>query len=335
MTPAAPSDAEIVRCLERGLGRRGDRACVAGVERKPYAYATSFPLEEVLAHLSDGRMLHLILKDLSWERLLGDARRTKPRFLYEPRRCIQTYDNLLWGADMGAPCLGTLVDEGRGRYLLLLEKVSGVELWQIGDLAVWESVARWLARFHRRFAGVGEDILGRNPHLLRYGPELLRTWPRRAVDVAAKRGVDASHRRRLEHIAGRYDIVVEELTSGPQLFVHGELYPANVLVSEGPGASVWPIDWEMAGVGSPLLDVAALTGGWDAPTREKLVAAYIDELGPVPWWEEDGDVAVALDCCRLHYALQWLGWSPAWSPPPEHARDWVSEALELAERLEL
>ena len=31
--------------------------------------------------------------------------------------------------------------------------------------------------------------------------------------------------------------------------------------------------------------------------------------------------------CRLHLALQWLGWSPDWRPPPEHAHDWLGEAL--------
>ena len=32
---------------------------------------------------------------------------------------------------------------------------------------------------------------------------------------------------------------------------------------------------------------------------------------------------------------QWLGWSPSWSPPPEHAHDWLNEALTLAEKLSL
>jgi len=31
--------------------------------------------------------------------------------------------------------------------------------------------------------------------------------------------------------------------------------------------------------------------------------------------------------------VRWLGWSPQWSPPPEHAQDWLHEALSLAEKL--
>ena len=42
-----------------------------------------------------------------------------------------------------------------------------------------------------------------------------------------------------------------------------------------------------------------------------------------------------LEFCRLHQAVQWLGWSPSWTPPPEHAQNWLKEALRCAERLEL
>jgi thiamine kinase-like enzyme len=130
---------------------------------------------------------------------------------------------------------------------------------------------------------------------------------------------------------------VARLTNGPQLLVHGELYPSNVLVAgAGAAVEVWPVDWEMAGVGSPLLDLAALTSGWEGDVQADLVDAYLDEMGPGGWWASDRDeVGELLDCCRLHYALQWLGWSPQWSPPREHARDWVSEALALGERLGL
>ena len=318
--PGAPTDEDIVACLD-GPG-------VAGMDRRPYPYATSYPLEEVTVRLDDGRTLSLILKDLTWERLLPEARKTKPRFLYEPRRCIETYRRVLAETGVGTTCHGTFADDRTGRYWLLIEKVAGVELWQIGDLGAWESVARWLARFHRSFAEEGDRVRKRNAYLLTYGPDYLRLWPKRALDV-----VSTDDRRRLEGIVARYDQVVERLTAVPPSFVHGELYPSNVLVDVADdGLAVWPIDWEMAGVGSPLLDLAALTAGWQGEELAKLVEAYLDELGRVSWL---GDAAALLDCCRLHYAFQWLGWSPEWSPPAEHARDWVSEAIRLGERLGL
>ena len=320
MSPGAPTDEEIVACLEV--------PGVAGMERRPYAYATSYPLEEVTVRLDDGRTLSLILKDLTWERLLADARRSKPHFLYEPRRCIETYRRLLAERGVGARCHGAFADDRTGRYWVLIEKVPGVELWQIGDLGTWESVARWLAGFHRSFADEGERVRQRNPYLLIYGPDYLRLWPARALDVAS-----GDDRRRLTAVVAGYDQVVDRLAAIPPSFVHGELYPSNVLVDvAGDGVAVWPIDWEMAGVGAPLLDLAALTAGWEGAEQAKLVDAYLDERGPAEWL---ADVHALLDCCRLHYALQWLGWSPEWSPPPEHARDWVSEAVRLGERLGL
>lgn len=40
-----------------------------------------------------------------------------------------------------------------------------------------------------------------------------------------------------------------------------------------------------------------------------------------------------LDDCRLHIAVQWLAWSLEWTPPAEHAHDWVSEAISVADRI--
>jgi hypothetical protein len=337
MTSGPPSDTEVRRGLEERLRYRGDSVAVAGLERKPYAYATSFPLEEVVVRLADGRRLHLLLKDLTWERLLDEARRSKPRFLYEPRRCIATYEDVLSESGLGVECYGSFADDVAGRYWVLLEKVPGVELWQIGDFTTWETVARWLARFHLRFAAGVDELGRRNPYLLRYGPDLLRLWPTRALDaLAANVGTSTEQLDRLASMASGYDGVVERLSAIPASFVHGELYPSNVLVGgEGPNVNVWPVDWEMAGLGPPLLDLAALASGWEPDEQAKLVQAYVDELGPGPWRWSDEELGVLLDGCRLHYAWQWLGWSTDWSAPAEHVRDWVSEALELGVRLGL
>lgn len=293
---------------------------MTAIERAPYAYATSFPLEAVEARLDDGPTLRLILKDLTWDRLLGQAHATKPPFLHEPRRCIDTYARVLRGTGVGPAFYGS-----SGSWFLV-ERVPGVELWQIGDFSTWEAVARWLAGFHQLFAERVDELPAQNPHLLRYGPELLQVWPARAVEAAERSGVGVAQVRYLTHVAMHYDQVVERLTSTAPTFVHGELYPSNVLVNdEGSDVDVWPIDWEMAGIGSPLLDLAALTGGWPEPEQDKLVAAY----------GIDAPMAEALDACRLHYALQWLGWSAEWTPPPEHAQDWSAEAVKWAERLGL
>ncbi|MGH9135748.1 MAG: phosphotransferase family protein [Acidimicrobiales bacterium] len=267
----------------------------ASLSRVPYEYATSSPLHELEVRFDDGRVETLLLKHL----MPG----SKPPFLYEPRRDIDTYLRILGPAGIGARCYAA------GDTWQVLEKVPGVELWQIGDLAVWEAVARWLAAFHARFAGEVAAVRAANPHLLAYDAGWYRLWFERAASA-------------LPVPFSAYDAVVDALCALPATFVHGELYPSNVLVADGAtDVRVCPVDWEMAASGPGLVDLAALTAGWDEAERTRLVKAY-------------GDVDVdALDRCRLHLALQWLGWSPGWAPPPEHAHDWRGEALELAERL--
>jgi len=114
--------------------------------------------------------------------------------------------------------------------------------------------------------------------------------------------------------------VVDILTTLPVTFVHGEFYPSNVMVD---GKRIAPVDWEMAGIGPGVLDLAALVTGWAQPQRDAIISAY-------------GNVSPeALSAAEVHLAMQWLGWAAGWVPPAEHARDWLAELGLAAERLEL
>ena len=122
----------------------------------------------------------------------------------------------------------------------------------------------------------------------------------------------------------------------PRTFVHGELYPSNVLVVRGNPPRICPVDWEMSGIGPGLVDLAALVGGWGESKRNRLVSAYLSGCDDGPG-RPSTPAALEKDLarCRLHLALQWLGWSADWRPPAEHAHDWLGEALELAGQLRL
>jgi hypothetical protein len=92
----------------------------------------------------------------------------------------------------------------------------------------------------------------------------------------------------------------------------------------------------MAGVGPGLLDLAALTSGrWTTAERRRLGLAYHEA------WSEAGcrpsvdELLDGLEHARLAIAVQWLGWSERWVPPPEHAHDWLADALDAARRLGL
>jgi hypothetical protein len=327
---AGPTDRELVDALTPAFEQS-----IRTIARKPYAYATSAPLEELEVTLEDDRRVDLILKVLGRRTLLTQARLAKPTFLYEPRRDIEMYRTILSGAGIGPRFYGAVVDDDRGRYCLILERIRGVELWQVGEIDVWEDVARWLAGFHRRFRDELEDVRRANPLLLDYGTDLWAIWPRRA---AARLADDGDPRlSELCRIIAHYGTVIDALVSGPHTLVHGEFYPSNVLVDRaGDEVQVWPVDWEMAATGPPWLDLAALVEGWDAAGQARLVAAYHEALTA---GLDDGptidEVRSGLDCCRLHLTLQWIGWARDWRPPEAHARDWVGTALDLGERLGL
>jgi len=96
-----------------------------------------------------------------------------------------------------------------------------------------------------------------------------------------------------------------------------------VLVAPG---RVCALDWETAALGPAVLDVAAVTMGWYGDAREALLTAYEEEAGAAI------DRA-ALDAAVLQLATGWLARSDQWTPPPEHARDWLAEVQAAGARL--
>jgi Phosphotransferase enzyme family len=332
---SAPTS-ELREALERLLPDALGRGCrVAELRRRPSPYRTSFRLEEIDATLDGGERLELTLKDLAWHTLDAAGRSAKPDFLYDPLREITVYRRLLAPADLGAPrYYGSVVDRDRDRYWLLMERVHGRELYQVGELERWDRAARWLAGMHSRFAGEVEQ-LAEHARLVRHDRGYYRRWVDRAREFADGSGSRSRERPGIDWLAARYDAVVDRLLALPTTVIHGEFYASNVLVDDG--GRVAPVDWEVAAAGSGLVDLAALTTGWEMPGRGAIERAYEDEVrvsgAPRVLPANPGE---ALDLCRLHLAVQWAGWAPpGWSPPAEHRRDWLGEAIRLAEELRL
>jgi aminoglycoside phosphotransferase (APT) family kinase protein len=310
---------------------------IASLESSSFAYSTSFALRDLQIRLDDGQEIRLILKDLSWEGLHDQASRVKPSFLHNPDREIEVYRDLLRPSGLVAPTFyGAEIDREQQRYWLFVEYIPGYTLFEV-ETRLWPAAAVWLAALHRHFSDSAQlTAVADRGHLVRYDADFYRQWPSRALAFIRGQNLDPQARRRFEHLAGSYEQVVARLDRLPQTLIHGEFFASNVLVRElEEGTRIYPIDWEMAGVGPGLLDVAALTAGnWTSEQRNELASVYWDALDETshPGWSE---FLQDLTYCRLHIAVQWLGWAPDWTPPPEHTHNWLGDVLALAEALDL
>jgi len=333
-----PPRVDLSAALNALFGQAGAPRIV-GLDTWPLPYASSFAIEEAIVRFDDGSILELVCKDTSKAAMLPEARRIKPRFLHHPLREIATYERILAPFATGAPRFyGSVVNRQRGRYWLFLERVRGVPLTEVGDFAVWRQVSGWLAEVHGRLArdpGLA-DAAALVP-LVQYDRANARVWMERAqryleADAARPRSV----RRRFASLASQYEGFLDELAALPSGFVHGEFFASNVLVEVTAGQGrVRPVDWELAGLGPMLMDLAALTAGrWTENERAELAASYrgVASAEPGTSLSHDGFMR-ALDCCRLQLAIQRFGWARQWTPPATHRQDWLGEALRAADRL--
>jgi aminoglycoside phosphotransferase (APT) family kinase protein len=330
------TDTELRAGLERALAEAGFRL-VGEVERRPSSYRTSFPIEELRLELAGRGPVRLGWKRLDWDELDRKAQLAKPRFLHDPQREPAVYRSLLAQAPPGPPeFFGAALDDER--HWLFFEWVDGRELFQVGERELWEQVARWLARFHVAMAP-GLDRHRGEGRLLEHDAASYRGWIERAERFGAERGDGSA--ATVAWLRERHEPVVEALAALPRSVLHGEFYASNVLVARAADfvptpvgkesdARVAPVDWELAAVGTGLSDLAALVSGWPAADREAIAAAYASEPGVPSFTARD------LDLARLQVAIQWLGWAPPeWEPPEGQRHDWLGEAVELAQGLEL
>ena len=122
MKLGAGADESTLRgCLEEIVAERfGSGACIAGIERARFPHLGSYDCDSVTVELAGGGRLALFLKDFGFSRLSKDDR--------ELRRVreLRVYRDLLAHADLGTPrYYGSLWDESRARFWLILERVDG------------------------------------------------------------------------------------------------------------------------------------------------------------------------------------------------------------------
>lgn len=254
---------------------------VVRLERQASPYASTAALEDLEVELADGTGCRLVLKTGA------------PGVLRE----TALYRDVLAGAGLGTPEL--VAASNRHGGWLVLRAVGGVPLWQSPQVEAWCAVARWLAGAHRRLA----------PSTGRMGAAVGTSYGRQLERAVARDP-------RAAMLAGIYADAVASLTA--DTVVHGELFPSNILL--GQAAEPHVVDWETAGDGCGLTDLAALLAGWDPATAGQIADAYGGDL-------------VLLPAARLVVAVRWLGEpTPVATAGGGRARgtDWWAEAAGAA-----
>jgi hypothetical protein len=211
------------------------------------------------------------------------------------------------------------VEEG-GPWCWLFLEDAGREKWTPDCQAHRTRAARWLGRLHTSAAGLAASVAlpnrgpgsyrGRlrsvrqalldglgNPALPAGGPEVLRA-------VVAQ----------LDTVEAGWHVLEECCARIPPTLVHGDFRRKNVRVRGGPdGIALFPIDWEMAGWGTPAADLALSRRGFaqvDLPVYCSLVGRYWPgvDLGEVERLAQAGTVfqrllAICWECPRI--ATPW------------------------------
>lgn len=336
-----PAPGQLRAVLSRALERRMPRRRIVGMERAPCPYGSSWWLEEITIDLDDESRITLVFKNLVHEANGSAARQVKPAFVTDPAREPWVYQNLLMDAPPGPPRLWAAVtDFAAARHWLFIERVNGAPLAHVGDRDAWCAAAEWLGRFHAT-APVRRSAHG---PLLRHDQDYHRRWLDRALCVsqedaradAATRDVAREKLARLRALALVHERATEEVLATEPSLIHGEFYASNVLIERSDAAfAVHPVDWEMAALGPPLLDLAALMSGrWSTNDRIAMARAYregtrsVGVRSPVL-----GELLLEVTACRLLLAVQWLGWAAEWTAPAEHQNDWLEEAERCAREL--
>jgi hypothetical protein len=303
--------------VRRAAGRRAE---VIGVRRTPSPYAGVFPSEVVSVELASGERIAIFVKHLGEEQQSHPDKRVRERE-------VRVYDELL--GDRGLPVprfLGSGWNDATGRRELFLEYVDGWNL-KYQDLRHWYTAARHLAQLHLAFALQGERLLGRD-FLLRFDRNYLFAWAGRAV--AAVSSLSAELASRLQRTVDDLSVAADLLAEQPPTLVHNDLAPKNVVAdtSASPGRTCI-VDWEMAGVGCGLMDLAHLTHGLPPREAERMFDLYGEELAGTGLMPSDDEGKRLLASCRLHGTLYRLAHSDVWRLPLERVGEWIADSEEL------
>jgi aminoglycoside phosphotransferase (APT) family kinase protein len=307
-TDDLPSDATLAASLARMLGASVD---LVSRERNAFSGAST---SEIVGLRTDDDELKVFVK---YGRM--NRRHTGHGYWGDVAYEAAVYRDVLEPLGAGVPRLIGFESLGTSSWLVM-QYADGERLSKSPRDALI-SAGRWLGEFHRaaeKFLD-GRTVSSINVLDARY----FRSWSQRTR--AFTRSSDAS-KPWIESVCAAFEELAPSLVSETLTVVHGEFYPANVLVARG---RVLPVDWQSAAVGPGEIDVASLIEGWgDGAIVAECLRTYERSRWPHGTPES---FRQRLNLARVYWPLRWLGDDPAWSLNPKRAR-YFDELKEAARR---
>jgi hypothetical protein len=238
------------------------------VSRVPGEYESTHPLEDVTV-ATEEESLDIVCK--------YSPRYVDPMTGHQRGAAYESsiYFHAFPDPDLATPTYYGTFPLGGGVDCIVLQRVPGYRIHHSVYPRALVEICANLGRFHS--TGVGNvprqhNVFNRG-HFSRVFNEMVRM-----PGVSSK----------LQNLDS---IVVDTLSNAPRTLIHGELYPQNVLVNDlGPVV----IDWESAGVGPGVFDLAVLTqGSWDETLVDECEEVYWKARGGfIPQWARK-DLAAA------------------------------------------
>jgi hypothetical protein len=313
-------DALLLECLQRSPAID---VPIVRLERKPLDSSTSYQTSVLTLELDNGRQLKVFLKDF------GHSVRPKDDPAQRREREMRFYRDLAPQGELGTPrYFGSIWSPHDGRQWLLIEYVQGTPV-RYCNFEHWPLATAWLGKMHGHFARQ-IDRLRSCGFLARHDDDFF--WSKAHCSLNAVREIAPSEGARIAEALRDYDRVVRTMLDQPPTLLHGGFRPINVMIRiKAAPTRTCVIDWEEAGIGGGLSDLAYFVDGFEGQRLALLLDRYRDAAESygiaLPAHDE---MIHGINCFRLHKLLHSLQKYVQWNVPKETVVRLVNEVNEYA-----
>jgi len=222
------------------------------------------------------------------------------------------YEEILPRLPVTGPRYHGCIETGDASTWLFVEDVGSQRL-SPSDPAQRALAARWLGTLHTRALEVGAAAslpeAGPPRYLanLHASREAIRKCLKKPILTADDRCVLDGVLAQLDYLECRWPSLERECDALPRTLTHGDFRPKNVRVRrQGAGLVINPIDWETAGWGVPVADLAPGRGrGLESQVDLEVYASMVQRVWPDLDSNLIGRMVVMGSIFRTLAAIEW------------------------------